>query len=97
MQDEILCTAWIAAEYLRSKSFKDKVYVMGLKESMGEELNAFGIKNTGAGVCPLLLPDYKLEFFSYKTNFNNNSENLLHLYTYTESTKLVVFYFRAPK
>ncbi|KAK3793797.1 hypothetical protein RRG08_061931 [Elysia crispata] len=57
-QDEILCTAWIAAEYLRSKSFKDKVYVMGLKESMGEELNAFGIKNTGAGSDPLVGTSY---------------------------------------
>ena len=49
-QDEILCTAWIAAEYLRSANFKDKVYVMGKKESIGEELDAVGIKYTGPGV-----------------------------------------------
>ena len=55
LQDEILCTAWIAAEYLRTANFKDKVYVMGKEESIGEELEAAGIKYTGPGVGNLLL------------------------------------------
>ncbi|KAK3793802.1 hypothetical protein RRG08_061935 [Elysia crispata] len=57
-KDEILCTAWIAAEYLRSANFKDKVYVMGKKESIGEELDAVGIKYTGPGPDPIVGTSY---------------------------------------
>ncbi|RUS81930.1 hypothetical protein EGW08_010316, partial [Elysia chlorotica] len=57
-KDEILCTAWIAAEYLRAANFKDKVYVMGKKESIGEELDAVGIKYTGPGPDPIVGTGY---------------------------------------
>ncbi|GFO27980.1 phosphoglycolate phosphatase [Plakobranchus ocellatus] len=52
-KDEILCTAYIAAEYLRTANFKDKVYVIGKKEAMGAELENAGIRYTGTGPDPL--------------------------------------------
>ncbi|GFS01419.1 phosphoglycolate phosphatase [Elysia marginata] len=62
-RDEILCTAWIAAEYLRAANFKDKVYVMGREESVGAELDAVGIKYTGPGVrCVLVAFDPHINY-----------------------------------
>lgn len=57
-KDEILCTAWIAAEYLRTANFKDKVYVIGREESVGAELGAVGIKYIGPGPDPLVGTTY---------------------------------------
>ncbi|KAK7491507.1 hypothetical protein BaRGS_00017336 [Batillaria attramentaria] len=50
--EEIVCTAYVAALYLRNISFKDKVYVVG-NPAMGKELDQQGIRHTGIGPCPL--------------------------------------------
>ncbi|BFZ15943.1 hypothetical protein BsWGS_18982 [Bradybaena similaris] len=48
-QDEIVCTAFIAAQYLHSINFKDKVYLIGKEESIGKELDLVGIRYFGPG------------------------------------------------
>ncbi|XP_046342132.2 glycerol-3-phosphate phosphatase-like isoform X1 [Haliotis rufescens] len=47
--EEIYCTAYTVASYLKEKRFQDKVYVMGTP-SIGKELDKFGIKHIGIGV-----------------------------------------------
>ncbi|RUS75990.1 hypothetical protein EGW08_016235 [Elysia chlorotica] len=57
-QDEMLCTSWIAAEYLRSINFTGKVYLVGPEDSMGAELDAVGIKHIGTEPEPAVIPSY---------------------------------------
>ena len=45
-ENEIVCTAWVHARYLKSLEFKDKVYVIG-SPAMGAELDNLEIKHTG--------------------------------------------------
>ncbi|KAK7099389.1 hypothetical protein V1264_003533 [Littorina saxatilis] len=57
--DEIVCTAYIAALYLKNKQFKGKVFVVG-NTAMGQELDAVGIAHTGIGPAPTVggIPDW---------------------------------------
>lgn len=50
-EDEIVCTAYVAALYLRNLDFMDKVYVVG-NPAMGKELDLQGIRHTGIGPLP---------------------------------------------
>ncbi|XP_055385678.1 glycerol-3-phosphate phosphatase [Condylostylus longicornis] len=61
-EDEILSTAYTAAQYLKNRNFNKKVYVIG-STGITKELDAVGIKHTGVG------PDY-LE--TNLANFLNN-------------------------
>ena len=45
-ENDVICTAWCVAAYLKSRDFKDKVYVIG-PPAIGAELDALGIKHTG--------------------------------------------------
>ncbi|CAG5127591.1 unnamed protein product [Candidula unifasciata] len=58
-QDDIVCTAFIAAQYLHSINFKDKVYLIGKEESIGRELDLVGIRYFGPGPDPLVGDSYK--------------------------------------
>lgn len=49
-QNEIVCTAFIAAQYLKTIGYKDKVYLIGKEDSIGKELQLVGINYTGTGV-----------------------------------------------
>lgn len=48
-QDDVICTAHAAAQYINSLEGPRKVYVVG-NVSMGTELDSFGIKHLGIGV-----------------------------------------------
>lgn len=50
--DEIVCTAYIAALYLKNINFRDKVFVVG-NPAMGTELDLQGIRHTGIGPMPM--------------------------------------------
>ncbi len=45
-EDEIVCTAWVLAGYLKAINFTDKVYVIG-NPAMGHELDKLNIKHIG--------------------------------------------------
>jgi HAD superfamily hydrolase (TIGR01450 family) len=47
-ENDIVCTAWVLAKYLKSIEFKDKCYVIG-NPSMAKELDDAGIDHTGIG------------------------------------------------
>lgn len=49
LQDEIVSTSYLAANYLKNVGFNKKVYVIGSK-GMTQELEAIGLKYTGTGV-----------------------------------------------
>ncbi|KAJ8675578.1 hypothetical protein QAD02_011364 [Eretmocerus hayati] len=51
-EDEILCTANLAANYLKSLNFNKKVYVIG-KSGLTQELDQVGIKHFGTGPDPI--------------------------------------------
>ncbi|KAH9502727.1 hypothetical protein Btru_069611 [Bulinus truncatus] len=51
--DDIMCTAYAAAMYLKSIGFKDTVYLIGKESSMGVELRHAGIRYFGPGPDPL--------------------------------------------
>ncbi|KAL5007121.1 hypothetical protein ScPMuIL_015927 [Solemya velum] len=51
VEDEIVCTAYVAAEYLHEQGFKGKVYVMGTS-NLAAELEKFGIAHTGTEPDP---------------------------------------------
>ncbi|KAL8597587.1 hypothetical protein ACOMHN_001518 [Nucella lapillus] len=51
--DNIVCTAYIAAQYLHSHQFKGKVYLVG-NPAIAAELDAMGIKHSGAGPDPVV-------------------------------------------
>lgn len=55
-QDDIVCTAWTLAGYLKSIDFKDKVYVIG-SPAMGHELDIQGIRHIGIGPNSNEFPD----------------------------------------
>lgn len=55
-EEDIACTAWILASYLKSRDFKDKVYVIG-SPAIGAELDAQGIEHTGIGPTDHIIPD----------------------------------------
>ncbi|XP_011502094.1 PREDICTED: phosphoglycolate phosphatase [Ceratosolen solmsi marchali] len=46
--EEILCTSYLAAVYLKEKNFQKKVYIVG-SEGIAQELDAQGIKHFGVG------------------------------------------------
>ena len=48
-QDEIICTAYIAALYLHDHNFKGKVYAIG-SPGLLRELDNFNIAHTDVGV-----------------------------------------------
>ncbi|XP_013061272.2 glycerol-3-phosphate phosphatase-like isoform X1 [Biomphalaria glabrata] len=62
--DDIVCTAYAAAQYLKNIGFKNKVYLVGKDESMGTELKDAGIQYFGPG------PDL-LNGASYEEWFKN--------------------------
>uniref|UniRef100_A0A0K8TSQ9 Putative phosphoglycolate/pyridoxal phosphate phosphatase family n=1 Tax=Tabanus bromius TaxID=304241 RepID=A0A0K8TSQ9_TABBR len=47
-QDEIISTAYVAAQYLKNRNFDKKVYVVG-STGITKELDAVGIQHTGVG------------------------------------------------
>ena len=49
MQEEILCSSYLAAVYLKERNFEKTVYVVG-GEGISQELDALGIKHCGVGV-----------------------------------------------
>ena len=55
-ENDIVCTAWVLGEYLKSIGFKDKCYVIG-NPSMAKELDEAGIQHTGVGPTTEAFPD----------------------------------------
>ncbi|KAH9502725.1 hypothetical protein Btru_069605 [Bulinus truncatus] len=51
--DDIVCTAYAAAQYLKSIGFKNKVYLIGKDDSLGTELKDAGIQYFGPGPDPI--------------------------------------------
>ncbi|XP_046748805.1 uncharacterized protein LOC124412727 [Diprion similis] len=51
--EEMMCTSYLVAAYLKEKKFNKKVYIVG-KEAIGKELNAVGIEYIGLGPDPLV-------------------------------------------
>ena len=50
-EDDIVCTSWVLAGYLKSINFKDKAYVIG-NTSMAKEMDKMGIDYCGIGpIC----------------------------------------------
>lgn len=60
--DEVMCTTYAAAVYLKEKKFDGKVYLMA-ESGMAEELKAVGIRTIGLGSDPesAVALDYKLD------------------------------------
>jgi len=52
-KDDVICTSYIAAEYLKQIKFDGKVYLMGKEESIGEELKQVGLNFIGTGPDPV--------------------------------------------
>ncbi|XP_005097998.1 glycerol-3-phosphate phosphatase isoform X1 [Aplysia californica] len=52
-KEEIVCTAYIAAAYLKKIQFEGTVYLIGKPDSLGEELSQVGIKYVGTGPDPV--------------------------------------------
>lgn len=50
--EEIYCTAYLAALYLKHKKFAETAYIVG-SEAIQTELNSVGISNFGVGVIVL--------------------------------------------
>lgn len=65
IEDDIVCTAWVLAQYLKSINFKEKCYVIG-NPSMAKELDDAGIQHTGIGSTFPHFPDPSN--FDYKKN-----------------------------
>ncbi|CAL1535743.1 unnamed protein product [Lymnaea stagnalis] len=57
--EEIVCTAYIAAQYLKTIGYQGKVYLIGKEESLGYELKKAGIKYFGTGPDPLKGTSYQ--------------------------------------
>jgi phosphoglycolate/pyridoxal phosphate phosphatase family enzyme len=55
-ENDIICTSWLLAGYLKSISFEDKVYVIG-SQSIGHELDSAGIEHDGIGTMSIDVPD----------------------------------------
>ena len=66
LQEDIVCTAYIAALYLHNKQFKGKVFVLG-NPAMTAELDACGIQHTGVGVSVWSCRRYSVYFLSGMT------------------------------
>lgn len=62
-ENDIICTSWLLAGYLKSINFKDKVYVIG-SQAIGHELDLAGIEHEGIGSMSLNVPDPSK--FNYK-------------------------------
>lgn len=55
-EDDIVCTAWVLAGYLKSIDYKDKVYAIG-SAAIATELDNLNIKYTGIGCNRHIYPD----------------------------------------
>lgn len=55
-EDDIVCTAWVLAGYLKSIDYKDKVYAIG-SAAIATELENLNIKYTGIGCNRHIYPD----------------------------------------
>ncbi|KAJ8675577.1 hypothetical protein QAD02_011363 [Eretmocerus hayati] len=63
-EEEILCSSYLAATYLKQLNFKKKVYIVG-SEGIAQELEAQGIRHTGVG--PDLMEGDELDtLFNFK-------------------------------
>ncbi|KAI4495536.1 hypothetical protein M0802_008548 [Mischocyttarus mexicanus] len=51
-EDEIVCTSFLAAVYLKEKQFNKKVYIVG-SPAIGKELEEVNIKHLGVGPDPM--------------------------------------------
>ncbi|XP_012265108.2 glycerol-3-phosphate phosphatase-like [Athalia rosae] len=51
--DEVMCTSYLAATYLKEKNFSQKVYIVGTS-GIAEELEAVGIDYIGLGPDPVI-------------------------------------------
>lgn len=60
-EDQIISTAWILAQYLKSQNFKDKVFLVG-NPAMAEELDKQNIDHNG--------PEENKDFIFDSTNYN---------------------------
>lgn len=52
-QEEIVCSSYVTALYLKQQNFNRKVYIMGAS-GIAKELEDVGIAHTGAEVCLIL-------------------------------------------
>lgn len=55
-EDDIVCTAWVLAGYLKSINFKDKVYTIG-SHAIATELDHLQIRHIGIGCNKHVYPD----------------------------------------
>jgi HAD superfamily hydrolase (TIGR01450 family) len=54
--EDIVCTAWVLAGYLKTNNFTDKVYVIG-SDAVAKELDAANIRHVGIGPTTDEFPD----------------------------------------
>lgn len=61
LQEEIVCSAYATAQYLKQQQFSKKVYILGAS-GIASELDKVGIAHTGVGVreCNLMLTEPQL-------------------------------------
>jgi HAD superfamily hydrolase (TIGR01450 family) len=74
--DDVVCTAWLLASYLRSVKFSGKCFVVG-NPSMAHELTQQGIKHIGVGSNTHKVPDPSN--FDYINKLGKNCE-LAHFF-----------------
>jgi len=56
VEEDIVCTSWLLASWLKAKNFTDKVFVIG-NPSIEKELDLQGIRHVGIGPTHFKIPD----------------------------------------
>ncbi|XP_067656226.1 glycerol-3-phosphate phosphatase-like [Haliotis asinina] len=64
-EEEIVCTAFIGALYLKNINFTGKVYLVG-NPAMGAELDKYGIRHTGIGPDQEMIDGFYPEWLTMK-------------------------------
>ncbi|CAD6208809.1 GSCOCG00003616001-RA-CDS [Cotesia congregata] len=61
-EDNILCTSYLVAKYLKNKNFQKKVYMIG-SAGIAKELDKVGIAHVGLGKDPITSDDLSFKYF----------------------------------